>query len=122
MSDPNFTILYVDSPKASAVFYGDLLGREPVQQSPTFALFALANGQMLGLWARDAVEPAAPMKGDCGELAFPVANDAALETIYGEWRRRGLDIAQQPTRMDFGHTFVALDPNGHRLRVFVPAA
>jgi len=23
--------------------------------------------------------------------------------------------------MDFGHTFVALDPDGHRLRVMVPA-
>jgi hypothetical protein len=22
--------------------------------------------------------------------------------------------------MDFGHTFVALDPDGHRLRVFFP--
>jgi hypothetical protein len=24
--------------------------------------------------------------------------------------------------MDFGRTFVALDPDGHRLRVFAPAA
>ena len=24
--------------------------------------------------------------------------------------------------MDFGHTFVAADPDGHRLRVFVPGA
>jgi hypothetical protein len=27
-----------------------------------------------------------------------------------------------PTKMDFGTTFVALDPDGHRLRVFAPAA
>ncbi|WP_247515380.1 hypothetical protein [Bradyrhizobium sp. 190] len=26
------------------------------------------------------------------------------------------------TRLDFGTTFVATDPDGHRLRVFVPAA
>jgi hypothetical protein len=27
-----------------------------------------------------------------------------------------------PVQMDFGTTFVATDPDGHRLRVFVPAA
>ena len=27
-----------------------------------------------------------------------------------------------PTAMDFGFTFVALDPDGHRLRVFAPGA
>jgi len=29
-----------------------------------------------------------------------------------------LPIAQPLTQMDFGYTFVALDPDGHRLRVF----
>ena len=28
---------------------------------------------------------------------------------------------QAPTDLDFGRTFVALDPDGHRLRVFAPA-
>jgi hypothetical protein len=28
---------------------------------------------------------------------------------------------QPPTDMDFGRTFVALDPDGDRLRVFAPA-
>lgn len=36
-------------------------------------------------------------------------------------RERGLSIAQAPVAMDFGMTFVALDPDGHRLRVFAPA-
>ncbi len=31
---------------------------------------------------------------------------------------RGLTIAQAPSDMDFGRTFVALDPDGHRLRVY----
>jgi len=31
-------------------------------------------------------------------------------------------VAQKPVDMDFGHTFVALDPDGHRLRVFAAAA
>jgi len=48
--DPNFILLYVESPAASAAFYADLLGRPPVEASPTFAMFGLASGVMLGLW------------------------------------------------------------------------
>ena len=36
-------------------------------------------------------------------------------------QKRGIEILQKPTRMDFGFTFVGLDPDGHRLRVFAPA-
>jgi predicted enzyme related to lactoylglutathione lyase len=37
------------------------------------------------------------------------------------WKLLGLDIIQEPTKMDFGFTFTAADPDGHRLRVFAPA-
>jgi hypothetical protein len=30
-------------------------------------------------------------------------------------------VIQPPTQMDFGLTMTAADPDGHRLRVFVPA-
>ena len=56
MPDANLTILCVDNPPASTAFYQDLLGREPLEASPTLA------------------------------------------------------------------TFLALDPDGHRLRVFAPGA
>jgi predicted enzyme related to lactoylglutathione lyase len=42
--------------------------------------------------------------------------------MHAEWKRRGLTIVQAPTRLDFGTTFVAVDPDGHRLRVFAPEA
>ena len=41
---------------------------------------------------------------------------------FADWKQRGLPILQEPVQMDFGHTFVAADPDGHRLRVFVPGA
>jgi predicted enzyme related to lactoylglutathione lyase len=50
-----------------------------------------------------------------------VPDATAVEATHADWSKRGLTIAQPPTRMDFGHTFVALDPDGHRLRVFAPA-
>ncbi len=122
MSDPNFVILYVDNPSASAAFYGDLLDKPPVESSPTFAMFALDSGLMLGLWSRHTVEPAATAPGGGGEIAFSVADNSTVEKLHADWRGRGLTIVQEPTDLDFGRSFVALDPDGHRLRVFAPVA
>lgn len=120
MQSPNFMILYVDNPPASADFYARLLGQQAVETSPSFALFALPSGLMLGLWSRHTVEPAAEIVGG-GEVAFSVENADAVDAAHSEWSGRGIKILQAPTDMDFGHTFVALDPDGHRLRVFAPA-
>jgi len=122
MTDIDFILLYVDNPAASADFYAGLLGRAPVEASPTFAMFAMASGLRLGLWSRQTAEPAATARPGAGEIAFTVADSAAVEAMHADWHRRGLPILQPPTAMDFGHTFVALDPDGHRLRVFAPAA
>jgi catechol 2,3-dioxygenase-like lactoylglutathione lyase family enzyme len=121
MPDPNFIILYVDNPPHSARFYADLLGKPPVESSPTFAMFALDN-VTLGLWSRHTVTPPAAAAAGAAELAFPVADKETVRRLYADWGARSLRIAQAPTDLDFGHTFVALDPDGHRLRVFAPAA
>jgi catechol 2,3-dioxygenase-like lactoylglutathione lyase family enzyme len=118
--EPNFVLLYVKSPAASVAFYTELLGHPPVDASPNFAMFALASGVMLGLWARHDVQPAANGGGG-GELAFAVADNEAVGATHADWSKRGLSIAQAPTKMDFGFTFTALDPDGHRLRVFAPS-
>ena len=121
MSKFSFVLLYVDNPPTSAAFYADLLGRPPVETSPTFAMLPLGGDVMLGLWARHTVEPIATVPGG-GEVAFTVSDAAQVQQTHDDWKKRGLPIAQNPTAMDFGHTFVALDPDGHRLRVFAPAA
>jgi hypothetical protein len=41
--------------------------------------------------------------------------------VHRSWAARGLSIIQSPVAMDFGYTFVALDPDAHRLRVFAPS-
>ncbi|HEY9321147.1 MAG TPA: VOC family protein [Achromobacter sp.] len=118
MSDTNYVLFYVEKPQASAAFYSALLQREPVENSPTFALFVLDSGLKLGLWSRYTVEPAAAGRGGASELAFAVADVDVVNQRHREWSLRGLPILQAPTDMDFGRTFVALDPDGHRLRVF----
>jgi catechol 2,3-dioxygenase-like lactoylglutathione lyase family enzyme len=120
MIDPNLTILYVADTPASERFYADLLGKRPVESSPAFAMFALDAGHRIGLWARHTVAPA-PVRGAMGgsvEIVFAVGSDSEVDATHDDWSRRGLSIAQQPTRMEFGRTFVALDPDGHRLRVY----
>ena len=122
MIDPNIAILYVDSPDRSVAFYSELLGRAPVEAAPNFAMFALASGMMLGLWARHAVEPTVTAASGSGELAFTVEGEPAVRRLFDDWTTRGLPILQAPVAMDFGFTFVAADPDGHRLRVIAPSA
>jgi predicted enzyme related to lactoylglutathione lyase len=119
MPDISFVILYVDSPEKSAAFYQPLLGRPPVEASPGFAMFAMESGLMLGLWARRDVEPKASAPAGGSEICFTVDD---VDAVHASWTERGLPIVQPPTDMDFGRTFVALDPDGHRLRVSRPAA
>lgn len=74
------------------------------------------------MWSRNSVEPAATALPGASEVAFTVESTAAVEATFADWNKRGLTILQEPVRMDFGTTFVATDPDGHRLRVFVPEA
>ncbi|PRC94751.1 VOC family protein [Solimicrobium silvestre] len=122
MFNPNFILLYVANPLASADFYAKLLGKPAIEKSPTFAMFALESGVKLGLWAKHTVEPAVTASQGGSELAFAVANNDIVTAQHNDWKERGLVIAQTPTAMDFGYTFVALDPDGNRLRVFAPSA
>ena len=118
MQSPTFFILYVDNPVSSAAFYQDLLGRAPVESSPTFALFVLDGGVKLGLWSRHTVEPAARSAGGGHEVCFSVDGKPGVDALYADWGKRGVAVAQAPVEMDFGYTFVMLDPDQHRLRVF----
>ena len=120
MFDAHFILLHVESPAESARFYAGLLGTEPLEQSPTFAMFALPSGLRLGLWSRHTVEPAATAFGGATEVAMMVSGPEAVDAACADWRGRGIAILQEPTDLDFGRTFTARDPDGHRLRVFHP--
>jgi len=123
MPDFSFVLLYVENPPASATFYSQLLGCPVIEQSPTFAMLPLRDGGvMLGLWSRKTVEPRAAGVPGSSEVAFTVDSADAVRATHADWVKRGLKIAQVPAAMDFGTTFVALDPDGHRLRVFAPKA
>ena len=120
MSTLNYILLAVANPAASADLYAKLLGRQPVENSPTFALFVLEHGLKLGLWIADDIAPA-PRPAGGVELSFAQPDRDTVLATYKDWTELGLEVVQEPTQMDFGFTFVVEDPDGHRLRPFTPA-
>lgn len=121
MDARNYLLLHVDDPAESAAFYAGLLGLEPVEQSETIALFALPGGLTLGLWSRHTVVPEAGGAPGCAELGLAVASATIVDATHDAWVARGVLILQPPTTMDFGRSFTAADPDGHRVRVFALA-
>ena len=114
--EPSAIVLYVDNLAISRQFYQDLLGIKPEEASPTFHSFTLSKGMGLGLKAKHAVEPPADKNGG-GELAFTLDNNKKVDALFAEWQKKDINIALPPTVVPYGYTFVALDPDGNRLRV-----
>jgi catechol 2,3-dioxygenase-like lactoylglutathione lyase family enzyme len=120
MTTLNYLLLAVASPRKSAELYSKILGAQPVNASDTFVLYALPSGLKIGLWVKDEMEP---MTGrpDGLDISFGEPDKAAVSATYAAWKALGLKILQEPVDMDFGFTFTAADPDGHRLRVFTLA-
>lgn len=110
-----FVLLFVSNPQTSSLFYQELFGIKPIEESPTFVLFALANGVMLGLWSKYTAEPRVEVPPGALEICFPAKD---VDALYEEWGKKQVTVAQKPTDMDFGRTFVVLDPDGHRIRAY----
>ena len=118
MLHPSYVLLYVTDPLASAGFYTRLLGTEPVEKAPTFVLYVTPAGMKLGLWLRAEVEPRVMAVAGGSEVCVTVGSPGEVDRLFALWTGFGVTMAQAPVKMDFGYTFVALDPDGHRLRVF----
>lgn len=110
-----FTLLFVTNPQKSSLFYQEIFNLKPIEESPTFVMFALNNGVMLGLWSKYTAEPKVEASAGALEICFPAEN---VDALYEDWGRKHVTVAQKPTDMDFGRTFVVLDPDGHRIRVY----
>ena len=119
MSTISQNVLYVENPRRSAELYSKILDVTPIVGSENFIVLPLANGFSLGLWNKAMAQPAATTGGGI-EVMFAAANDDEVRATYTKWSKLGLPMAQEVTKMPFGLTFVATDPDGHRLRVCAP--
>lgn len=117
---PDLFILYVANPPASSEFYQKLFDKEPDVKLPTWAAFSFDNGFNLGLWSTQASDFVSGGEGHRTELNFMVETSHAVDALYQRWLEMGVQIEQEPKQAIFGNTFVALDPDGHRIRVCMP--
>ncbi len=121
MSNVTFVLLYVENVARSAEFYSRLLDKPTPEASLNFALLPVGPALMLGLWRQGDVAPAPDGRPGAAEIAITLEDDSAVDAAHVRWAAQGAVIAQTPMRADFGYTFLALDPDGHRLRAFHPA-
>ncbi|MFC0267877.1 VOC family protein [Kushneria aurantia] len=118
MNYRNSLLLHVEDMAASVDFYTRLMTSPPVESSPTFALFVLPTGLALGLWQCAGVVPAAGATSGSSELGFRLENSAEVDACHRQWSAAGARILLAPADLDFGRSFVAVDPDGHWLRVY----
>lgn len=126
MQNPSldWVLLYVADTVKSAAFYERLLGitAVPPPAKPTdFAMLPQPSGWTLGLWHKDEVDPKATPPGGC-EISVTEKTADAVRERHAQWAAAGIEIVQKPTTLPFGTTFTAVDPDGHRIRVFAQAA
>jgi predicted enzyme related to lactoylglutathione lyase len=118
MKPANFILLHVNSVAESSRFYQTLMNTPPVETSTTFAMFVLPGGFKLGLWDQRGVAPATSGTTGASEIVFSCETDGEVDAVHQDWSRKSVTILQAPATMDFGRTFTAADPDGHRIRVY----
>lgn len=117
MFKPNSIILYVSDVEKSTRFYTRLLNAEPVEQYSEFSVFALSDDMILGLQAKSGIAPAPQPHIGGTEICMSDISNREVDEIFRKWCELGVEIIMKPAMLDFGYTFVATDPDGHRLRV-----
>lgn len=120
MLGPNLILFYVENPIESASFYEKIFEQRPVSTFPSYAAFTFSNGLTFSLWSTKAKNFVSSGTGSRSELAFMVSNDDEVRRLHELWVKRGVSIEQELHEAVFGLTFVALDPDGHRIRVCMP--
>lgn len=117
---PNLLLFYVKNPMESATFYEKIFKTKPVASYPTYVAFKFPNGFTFSLWSTHAKNFVSGGQGHRSELALVVSNEREVQDLRNTWRELGVQIEQDLHEAVFGLTFVALDPDGHRIRVCIP--
>ena len=120
MNVPNLFFFYVNDPIKSADFYEKIFQLKPETKFPSYAAFTFPNGLTFALWSKTAKDFVSAGSGHNSELAFMVPHEDEVRRLREAWGTLGISIEQDLFRAVFGLTFVALDPDGHRIRVCIP--
>lgn len=97
------------------MFYQDILGIKPREECSVWVAFELPNGIVFGLWSRYIACPRVEAAPGASEISFLVDD---VDQVYEDWGKKHVTIAQMPENMGLLRSFVALDPDGHRIRIY----
>lgn len=117
---PNLLLFYVKNPLESALFYEKIFSIKPIASFPTYVAFTFENGFTFSLWSMQAKNFVSGGTGHRAELSFMVKDEQTVRELRKQWGELGVIIEQDLHKAVFGLTFVALDPDGHRIRVCMP--
>ena len=120
MLTPNLLLFYVQDPLKSALFYERLFSIKPVAAFPSYVAFTFENGFTFSLWSTSAKDFVSGGTGHRAELSFMVPDESTVTELRKKWGEWQVEIEQDLHEAVFGLTFVALDPDGHRIRVCIP--
>ncbi|CAM3772414.1 VOC family protein [Vibrio aquimaris] len=112
-------VLYVEDIQVSQGFYTKVLGCESRTLSPTCMEIKFANDTTLLLKQNSNLVPTSCITGGGTELSILVEDQTKLESLYQNWKNQSVDFAQEPKELSYGVSFVALDPDEHRIRVTI---
>ena len=111
-------VLYVENVELSMAFYESAFECRPKLLSPTFAVVEFAENVKITLKQTDALTPSSHVRGGGTELSIPAMSRVELDNLFEQWKKLNVVFAQECEESVYGVNFVALDPDGHRLRVF----
>jgi catechol 2,3-dioxygenase-like lactoylglutathione lyase family enzyme len=121
MPQATAVLFYVTDIARSSAFYSDLFALKPALASPFYAMFKFDNGFEFAIYDRNKLQPPASPMSSSAELGFTVPDVSKLNELHEQWKAKGIPIIMAPIKMYFGGIhFMALDPDGHRLRVATP--
>ena len=120
MLSPNLLLFYVQDPIKSAEFYEKIFNLKPVAAFPTYVAFSFPSGLTFSLWSTSAKDFVSAGTGNRSELAFMVPEESEVRRLRESWGKWGVTIEQDLFEAAFGLNFVAIDPDGHRIRVCIP--
>ena len=58
------------------------------------------------------------MKGGGAEISIAVSDKNSLDQLFRNWNKLNIRFEQSIEELVFGFNFLAVDPDGHRIRVF----
>ena len=121
MLRPNLLIFYVEDIKKSTQFYEILFSLKPQSVFKHYVAFEFPQEMYFALWSTQAKDFHSQGSGQRMELSFMVKDRKEVERLYKKWKDElDIEIEQELKDAIFGPTFVALDPDGHRIRVCIP--